>query len=206
MICLTAPWHWVGSTGSPRTVQVTLLTLFGDLVAFLVALHGLPLSLVGPVALPAGADLAARRRADGAVARDAVRRRWSSRDVSAFDRWLDVVLTTLARCDAAVFVHGDFWYGNLRVADGRLHGVLDWQDAAVTDPAVDLGPILYLGPDTFESAVRDYARRVRVDHRVLSLRARASCQARELSGIRACVSAHDERELESELLKLRAHL
>ena len=45
------------------------------------------------------------------------------------------------------------------------------------------------------------------DHpRVLSERVRARCEAWELSGIRACVSANDERELESELLKLRAHL
>lgn len=156
--------------------------------------------------LPAGADLAARRPADVAVAREVVRSRWSAREVDAFERWLETLLATLAHRDTTVVVHGDFWYGNLRVADGRLRAVLDWEEAAVSDRAVDLGPILYLGSDMFDDAVREYADRFGLDHQILSERARASCEARELSGIRACVSASDERELESELTKLRAHL
>ncbi len=35
-------------------------------------------------------------------------------------------------------IHGDFYRGNLRVRDGRIHGVLDWEDARVDWPAWEL--------------------------------------------------------------------
>jgi Ser/Thr protein kinase RdoA (MazF antagonist) len=35
-------------------------------------------------------------------------------------------------------VHGDVYRGNLRVRDGRIHGVLDWEDARVDWPAWEL--------------------------------------------------------------------
>ena len=35
-------------------------------------------------------------------------------------------------------LHGDFWAGNVLWRDGRLSGVVDWEDAAVGDPLADL--------------------------------------------------------------------
>jgi Ser/Thr protein kinase RdoA (MazF antagonist) len=35
-------------------------------------------------------------------------------------------------------VHGDLYRGNLRVRDGRIQGVLDWEDARVDWPAWEL--------------------------------------------------------------------
>ena len=35
-------------------------------------------------------------------------------------------------------LHGDYWVGNLIWRDGELVGVIDWEDAAVGDPAADL--------------------------------------------------------------------
>lgn len=40
----------------------------------------------------------------------------------------------------AVLLHGDFWPGNLLWRDGRLAAVIDWEDACLGDPLVDLGP------------------------------------------------------------------
>lgn len=37
-----------------------------------------------------------------------------------------------------VLLHGDFWPGNLLWHDGRLAAVLDWEDAGLGDPLVDL--------------------------------------------------------------------
>ena len=35
-------------------------------------------------------------------------------------------------------LHGDFWPGNVLWKDGRLVGVIDWEDAALGDPLADL--------------------------------------------------------------------
>jgi Ser/Thr protein kinase RdoA (MazF antagonist) len=37
-----------------------------------------------------------------------------------------------------VLLHGDFWPGNLLWQDGELLAILDWEDAAIGDPAADL--------------------------------------------------------------------
>mgnify|MGYP001061495356 CR=1 FL=1 len=38
-------------------------------------------------------------------------------------------------------LHGDFWPGNLLWRDGRLVGVIDWEDAAMGDPLFDLAAL-----------------------------------------------------------------
>jgi len=40
--------------------------------------------------------------------------------------------------NGATLLHGDFWPGNWLWQDGRLAGVIDWEDAALGDPLVDL--------------------------------------------------------------------
>ena len=65
---------------------------------------------------------------------------------------------------APVLLHGDFWPENLIWRDGRIAGVLDWEDAAMGDPLSDVAcaslELRYLygetGAKTFENA---YARR-----------------------------------------------
>ncbi|MCB9161367.1 MAG: phosphotransferase [Caldilineaceae bacterium] len=39
---------------------------------------------------------------------------------------------------APVLLHGDFWPGNVLWQDGRLTGVIDWEDAARGDPLADV--------------------------------------------------------------------
>lgn len=41
--------------------------------------------------------------------------------------------------NAPTLLHGDYWPGNLLWKDGRLAGVIDWEDAAIGDPLIDLG-------------------------------------------------------------------
>jgi aminoglycoside phosphotransferase (APT) family kinase protein len=38
-----------------------------------------------------------------------------------------------------VVVHGDYWPGNVLWRDGRLVGIVDWEDAMFGDPLADLG-------------------------------------------------------------------
>lgn len=65
--------------------------------------------------------------------------------------------------DRPVLLHGDFWTGNLLWRQGRLVAILDWEDAALGDPASDVaGSRLELlwkfGPAAMERFTRSYAR------------------------------------------------
>jgi aminoglycoside phosphotransferase (APT) family kinase protein len=40
--------------------------------------------------------------------------------------------------NAAALLHGDFWPGNSLWQDGRLSAVIDWEDAQLGDPLIDL--------------------------------------------------------------------
>ena len=42
------------------------------------------------------------------------------------------------RGNGGTLLHGDLWSGNMVWRDGRLVAVIDWEDAAVGDPLVDL--------------------------------------------------------------------
>lgn len=44
----------------------------------------------------------------------------------------------LPQQNPSALLHGDFWPGNILWRDGRLVGVIDWEDAALGDPLADL--------------------------------------------------------------------
>jgi len=45
---------------------------------------------------------------------------------------------SLAQANKPTLLHGDYWPGNSLWRDGKLVAVIDWEDAAVGDPLVDL--------------------------------------------------------------------
>jgi aminoglycoside phosphotransferase (APT) family kinase protein len=59
-------------------------------------------------------------------------------DVQAAASAWETALETPSWPGAPVWIHGDLQSGNLLVADGRLHGVIDFGCMAVGDPACDL--------------------------------------------------------------------
>jgi aminoglycoside phosphotransferase (APT) family kinase protein/8-oxo-dGTP pyrophosphatase MutT (NUDIX family) len=63
------------------------------------------------------------------------------------------LLRRVALRTPATLVHGDLAAHHVTVADGHLAGVLDWKDARVADPAVDLAWALYGTPEPFAEAV-----------------------------------------------------
>jgi aminoglycoside phosphotransferase (APT) family kinase protein len=123
---------------------------------FVRALHDLSPALVAEAGLPSGeydavamVEQVGRFRADvlplvpAALSAMAVR-----------------VLERVAVVGAQALCHGDLVAEHVLVRDGRVAGVIDWGDARVTDPAVDLAWPLHATPPPFAAA---FARAYRVD-------------------------------------------
>jgi aminoglycoside phosphotransferase (APT) family kinase protein len=96
--------------------------------------------------------------------------------------------------------HGDLWYENLLVAEGRLVGVIDWGTAEYGDPAEDFDALRHVGDDFAEAVLAAYP------HADADLRHRVDrhWQLRELWGILLARELGDEDELADAVRKLRA--
>jgi aminoglycoside phosphotransferase (APT) family kinase protein len=83
-----------------------------------------------------------------------------------FDDSFDVrrireILESAPRGNPHGLLHGDFWPGNVLWRDGQLAAVIDWEDAALGDPLIDLAngrlEILWaLGAEAMENFTRQY--------------------------------------------------
>ncbi len=62
------------------------------------------------------------------------------------------LLRRIALATPTTLIHGDLGAHHLLVRDDRLAGVIDWSDARVGDPAVDLGWALFATPEPFAEA------------------------------------------------------
>lgn len=83
-------------------------------------------------------------------------------------------LTDTAYRGPARLLHGDFWPKNLLWQDGRIAGVLDWEDAALGDPLSDVAcsqvELRYqLGKPAMERFARAYALHQAIDTERLAL-------------------------------------
>ena len=133
----------------------------------------------------------------------------SSLPAPAYDTVVDWWETSKARVGewpAESLVHGDFWSGNIIVDDAleRLHGVIDFAEAHLGDPAEDFATLFHAGP-TFTSEVLIAYARQRPDVRLETLVERASWwwELREFQGLARGLDAHDEVQIKDTLAKLR---
>jgi aminoglycoside phosphotransferase (APT) family kinase protein len=74
----------------------------------------------------------------------------------------------LPQRNASVLLHGDFWPGNIIWRDGKIVGVIDWEDAALGDPLADLAntrlELLWaFGIDAMRSFTRHYQSMTAID-------------------------------------------
>jgi aminoglycoside phosphotransferase (APT) family kinase protein len=65
------------------------------------------------------------------------------------------------RLNRPVILHGDFWPGNVLWRDGRLAGIIDWEDATFGDPLADLAVARqelwwFFGPGSARSFTSQY--------------------------------------------------
>jgi aminoglycoside phosphotransferase (APT) family kinase protein len=70
-----------------------------------------------------------------------------------------------AQQNKSALLHGDFWPGNWLWRDGELVGIIDWEDAALGDPLIDLAicrlELLWIfGPDVMEEFMQAYRARM----------------------------------------------
>ncbi|MCX6048048.1 MAG: phosphotransferase, partial [Chloroflexi bacterium] len=75
----------------------------------------------------------------------------------------------LSQHNAATLLHGDFWSGNLLWRDDKLVAVVDWEDAKLGDPLVDLAvsrlDILWIfGIDAFHAFTHHYQSMMAIDY------------------------------------------
>jgi len=170
-----------------------------DIGGFMAELHRVEPGALAVAGLPGPDAIDARRRADAGLALRVAEDRWAPARVDALATWLDRTLA-VARSDQfePVLRHGDLWWANLRVQDGRLSGVVDWENAGVGDPAEDLATQMYFGAKPYSEILAAYLAE-RPDDPGLERRACALFALRELMGIRLCLEADDMVELESEL-------
>jgi hypothetical protein len=117
--------------------------------------------------------------------------------------WVGRVLGDLAdnlrTLPGGAIVHGDFWHENLLARGSRLTAVLDWEAAAVGDPAIDLAGLWYLGDD-WALAVLDALRTPRSERR----RCAAWRLVRELEGAAWSMRHADNDERRESAAKLVA--
>jgi len=204
------PWGasaycWID--GSQPLVPVAAQhALVGDLAAFLAILHSTPVSLVAEAHLPGRRELARRRVDDAAMVEPVLRARLGPVEFSRLQARLGDIVNDPALDDyEAVLRHGDLWFGNVLVDEqsGRLKAVLDWEHAAIGDPAEDLATQRYLGGPATAALTDHYARLMGgLDPQVLP-RADHHFALREINGIRRCIEMHDDDELDQELQALR---
>jgi len=67
----------------------------------------------------------------------------------------------LTQTNPSALLHGDYWPGNLLWQNGKLAAVIDWEDAQVGDPLVDLGitrleMMWWFGSEAMQRFTTDY--------------------------------------------------
>lgn len=99
--------------------------------ALLARIHRLPHAAAALPFLPRQADRYTARLQQRPPALDDTMLEKSAREALA-------AVWPLPNRNPARLLHGDFWLGNLLWQEGRLTAVLDWEDAAIGDPLIDL--------------------------------------------------------------------
>jgi aminoglycoside phosphotransferase (APT) family kinase protein len=188
----------------PRADEAAIAAGLG---AFLLALHRFPPEEAGALGLPGPGT----RECELATLRGEVlpplREALAAKEYRAVSRWWDAFLADerMGRYPPVVR-HGDLWYENILVdAAGRtVIGVVDFEEAAIGDPAQDFATQLHLG-ERFAARVIDAYRALGgVLDAGLPHRLRKLWELREFGGIQFAVRYDDPVEFADGVRKLRA--
>jgi aminoglycoside 2''-phosphotransferase len=182
------------------------LAISADLAAFLVELYTFPTEQ----ALALGAPGPAERRAALEALCDEelplLRDLLTADEHRTVARWWDDFLAdSELRSYTPRLVHGDLWYENVLVDEAarEVVGVVDFESAAVGDPAQDFATLLHLGEPFVERVVDAYVAGGGALGGGFAHRLRRYWELREFGSVRHALR-FDPAELEGALSKLRA--
>jgi aminoglycoside phosphotransferase (APT) family kinase protein len=182
-------------------------TVASSLAAFLLALHRFPVEEAEELGLPHADrdpdDLEAFRAGVLPALQDAL----DPDEYLVVSAWWDhLVADPELRRFTPALRHGDLWYDHVLVdpASGQLLAVLDWEAAALGDPALDLAVQFHLGEPFAAATLAAYAAQGGQVDPGLRHRVRRLWELREFGGVRAAVDLNDQEELEDAIRKLRA--
>jgi aminoglycoside 2''-phosphotransferase len=192
--------------GTPLMPGGEMALVAKGLAIFLLELHRFPpeealaLGLPGP--LEGWADWEALRTEVLPPLRQVLARK----EYEAVAQWWEAFLGDQSlRAYTPLLQHGDLWYENILVdeAGEQVTGVLDFENAAVGDPAQDFAALLYLGRPFVNGVIEAYqAAGGRLGenfrHRLGQLWA-----VREFGGVQFSVRYNDPEELQNSIQKLR---
>lgn len=168
----------------------------------LLALHRIPLEILPFKDDPEGN--CCQWKAQYAYVEPALRAALEPDEYLRVTGWWEAFLEDSAmRRYTPVFQHGDFWSGNLLEENGRITGLLDFENMGVGDPAVDFTPLLYLGERFFRQVLRFYQESDGADDAGFEHRLRQWWALREFSGLEWSVRRNDREELEDSIAKIR---
>jgi aminoglycoside 2''-phosphotransferase len=166
--CAAAPFPFAGYPLLPgRTLMGTRLSaaklrrLSVDLGRFLAALHRFPVARAESLGVPLASVAGGRDQLAAflALARARVTPLLSEPERARFAHWLASLDRPAQFAFTPVLLHGDLYDDQILVdpATGRLTGVIDFDDAALGDPALDFAGLLRnLGEPFAREAVRAY--------------------------------------------------
>lgn len=179
-------------------------SLAEQVAAVIRRLHDVPLEEVSAAGLPGPDDWHAAHEDVLARAVPALKGFLSPDELAAVEAWAERFLSDGALGSfEPTLVHGDLWYGNLLrdPSGGEIVGLVDWENAAVGDPAQDLATQFHLG-QAFGNRVVDECAAGRLPEG-LRHRVRRLWEFREFTGIALSLDADDPEELRESVEKLR---
>jgi aminoglycoside phosphotransferase (APT) family kinase protein len=178
-------------------------TLARGIAAFLASLHAITPSTFLRGTLPHMQPVDELRRIEGELGC------WLRLRID--ERYRARLSTSLARSERIldgsrlVVCHGDAWFGNMLVVGNDLASVLDWEDACVGDPALDLAAQLDLEGSASDDVIATYAERRDPGPR-LRERLAGHELLRHLAGLAYVVRNDIEEEFDDGLAKVIAVL
>ena len=198
----------VGQSLLPELLRPDTAPILAAQVAdVLLALHRPPAATVAALALPGPAERPAHFRTLRNETLPALSERLRQTEFQRIERWWDSFLSDdrLTQFEPAVS-HGDFWFANMLVdgAGSRLVAIVDWEHAAVGDPALDFSTLLHLGEDFTAGVIAAYRQAGGVFGEDDAYRMRRLWELRHFYGVLFSVRFNDEREMEDSIRKLRA--
>ncbi|HZU12374.1 MAG TPA: phosphotransferase [Chloroflexota bacterium] len=193
-----------GRSLEPRDVTGEMsLRLATQLGRFLAALHRVPVSEAD---IPRWDPQQAAANS-GEIVLPLLRDVLAPAEYARVERWWQEFLADrLLRMDEPSLIHGDLWYEHVLVeaATGRITGIVDFETAAMGDPAQDLATQRYLGADFAGQVLAAYRAAGGDAGPSLAHRVRRLWELREFAGLEFVIRTGDSVEMADALRKLRS--